>query len=117
MPKYIIPYPDHAGANSSEIGDADEIMKARGVLEPVTAALEALCVGKGDVRSRLENAVSSYLIHLTEENFPSGLRGRFTRIIQQSTKYDASDLYRAGLIPWRTCLRAVDIIKVEFSPQ
>jgi len=99
MPNYIIPYPDHAGANTTEVGDADEIMKARGVLEPVTNALEALCVGKGDVRSRLEDAVSSHLIHLTEENFPSGLGCRFAKIIQQSTKYDASDLYRAGLIP------------------
>ena len=99
MPKYFIPHPDHAGANRTKVGDADEIMKARGVLERVTKALEALCVGKGDIRSRLEDAVSSHLIHLTEESFPSGLRSTFTKIIQQSTKYDASDLYRAGLIP------------------
>lgn len=100
MPKYFIPYPDHAGANSTEVGDADEIMKARGVLEPVTNALEALCIGKGDVRSRLEDAVSFHLINLTEEDFPSELGCRFTKIIKQSTKYDASDLYRAGLVPF-----------------
>ena len=99
MPNYITPYPDHAGANTTEVGDADEIMKARGVLEQVTKALEALCVEKGDVRSRLEDAVSSHLIHLTEEEFPSGLGCRLTKIVQQSTKNDASDLYRAGLIP------------------
>ena len=98
MPKYFIPYPDHAGANRTEVGDADEIMKARGVLEPVTNALEALCVGEGDVRSRLGNAMA-FLINLTEEEFPSGLGCRFTKIVQQATKNDASDLYRAGLIP------------------
>ena len=98
MPLRIIPHRDRPGAYRTEVGDADEIMKARGVLEPVTAALEALCVGKGDVRSRLKSAIGDYLLHLTEEEFPSRLGSKFTKIIRQSTKYDASDLYRMGLI-------------------
>lgn len=73
--------------------------RAWDVLERVTLAIESLCVGKGDVRSRLENAVLSHLLPLREEDFPCGLRGKFREIIEQSTKYDASDLYRKGHIP------------------
>lgn len=73
--------------------------RARGVLERVTLAIESLCVGKGDVRSRLKAAVGDHLFHLREQDFPCELRGEFRKIIEQSTKYDAQDLYRAGYIP------------------
>ena len=72
--------------------------KAQDVLERVTLAIEALCVGKGDVRSRLKSALQS-LIPLREEDFPSGLRCKFRKILQQSTKYDQSDLVEHGDLP------------------
>lgn len=99
MPRYVISCPDTPGADWPEVGDAEDIRRARGVLERMTLALEDLCVGEGDVRSRLNNAVASHLLQLGEEDFPAGLGCKFTKIIQQSTQYDASDLYRAGLIP------------------
>ena len=71
--------------------------RAQDVLERVTVAIEMLCVGKGDVRSRLEYAVG-HLIPLREKDFPDGLGCSFRKIIQQSTKYDASDLYKRGYI-------------------
>ena len=64
--------------------------KALDVLERVTRAVETLCVGKGDVRSRLESAVGD-LIPLRELDFPDRLAPRFRQIIEQSTKYDATD--------------------------
>ena len=70
--------------------------KARDVLERVTLAIETLCVGKGDVRSRLENALTDHLMPLREQDFPDGLGCKFRKIIQESTKYDASDLCKFG---------------------
>ena len=58
----------------------------------MTLAIETLCVGKGDVRSRLEAAVRDHLVPLREQDFPYGLGCKFRKIIQQSTRYDASDL-------------------------
>ena len=72
--------------------------RAEDVLGRVTLAIESLCVGKGDVRSRLEMALIC-LVPLQERDFPCELRGEFRKIIQQSTKYDARDLYEAGYIP------------------
>ena len=78
------------GCNS--VATNREKEKARDVLERVTLAIETLCVGKGDVRSRLEAAVRYQLSPLREQNFPTGLGCKFRKIIQQSTRYDASDL-------------------------
>ncbi len=66
--------------------------KVRDVLERVTLAIESLCVGKGDVRDRLKNALISHLYPLRKQDFPDGLGCKFEKIIQQSTKYDSSDL-------------------------
>lgn len=70
--------------------------KALDVLKRVTLAVETLCVGKGDVRSRLESAVGD-LIPLREQDFPDRLAPRFRQIIEQSTKYDATDRLKFGL--------------------
>ena len=68
--------------------------KARDVLERVTIAVETLCVGKGDVRSRLIPAI--YDIHpLRARDFPSDLQDQFRSVMKASTKYDASDLDRS----------------------
>ena len=73
--------------------------RARDVLERVTLAVQSLCVGKGDVRSRLEAALTDHLVPLQEQDFPTRLRDTFRKIMEQSTKYDASDLLRKGYIP------------------
>ena len=73
--------------------------RARDVLERVTLAIETLCVGEGDVRSRLKSALAYHLLALREEDFPHGLGPQFRNIVQQSTKYDDSDLRSKGLVP------------------
>ena len=90
--------------NSDQERDSDQERardqeRAEDVLEQVTLAIESLCVGKGDVRSRLETAVADHLTPLREQDFPCELRCEFRKIIEQSTKHDARDLYRAGYIP------------------
>ena len=84
------------GCNS--VATNREKEKARDVLERVSMAIKSLCVGKGDVRSRLKYAISD-IGPLTKQNFPSGLGSKFEKIIQQSTRYDASDLIKLGYIP------------------
>ena len=71
----------------------DDEAKARDVLERVTIAVEALCVGKGDVRSRLMPAICE-LSPLRKQEFPTELQGHFRKIMEAATKYDASDLDR-----------------------
>ena len=85
------------GCNS--VATNREKERARDVLERVTLAIETLCVGKGDVRSRLERALTDHLSPLRERDFPYGLECKFRKIIQQSTRYNASDLYKVRYIP------------------
>ena len=66
--------------------------RAEDVIWRVTAAVEAMCVGKGDVRSRLLAAVRDHLLPLREEDFPVALRPRFRRILGTATKYESRDL-------------------------
>lgn len=73
--------------------------KAIDVLQRVTLAVEALCVGKGDVRSRLEDALTYYLAPLLERDFPTEVQGKFREIMQSGTKYDASDLDKRFPLP------------------
>ena len=70
--------------------ETEEVRKARDVLERMTLAIHDLCVGKGDVRSRLDDAVFYQLLPLREQNFPYGLGCKFRKIIQQSMRYDAN---------------------------
>ena len=72
----------------------DDEAKARDVLERVTGALKTLCVGKGDVRSRLMPA-TSVLAPLRDQDFPTELQCQFREIMRAATKYDASDLDRS----------------------
>ena len=74
--------------------------KAIDVLERVTLAAHFLCIGKGDVRSRLEDVVTSQLFPLREQDFPADLQAKYRAIIQAATKYDASDLDRAIPLPY-----------------
>lgn len=71
----------------------DDVQKAKDVLERVTGALEALCVGKGDVRSRLKPAMYE-LVPLRDKDFPTELQEQFRKVMRAATKYDASDLDR-----------------------
>ena len=73
---------------------------ARDVLERVTSAVEVLCVGKGDVRSRLQDALIYHLVPLREQDFPVCLQNKFREILQMATKYDASDLDRTHPLPY-----------------
>ena len=57
--------------------------RAQDVIWRVTVAVETLCVGKGDVRSRLKSAVVD-LIPLQEQDFPVALRARRIAIGERS---------------------------------
>lgn len=72
----------------------DDEAKAKDVLERVTGAVEALCVGKGDVRSRLIPAIYK-LVPLQDQDFPTELQDQFRKVMRAATKYDASDLDRS----------------------
>ena len=73
--------------------------KAQDVLERVTLAIETMCVEKGDVRSRLKDALIYHLSPLREQDFPDELRHKFRKIMEQSTKYDGSDLHESYVYP------------------
>ena len=53
-------------------------------------AIEELCIGRGDVRSRLKNSVLT-LLPLSEKDFPLKLRKDFHWIITESTKCKAEN--------------------------
>ena len=72
----------------------DDEAKAKDVLERVTGAVEALCVGEGDVRSRLMPA-TCVLAPLRDQDFPTKLQDQFRKLMRAATKYDASDLDRS----------------------
>lgn len=73
--------------------------KAIDVLERVTLAVEALCVGSGDVRSRLRTALSDHLVPLRPTDFPVDLQDSFQELMRLATKYDASDLDKTFPLP------------------
>ena len=66
--------------------------RAEDMIWRVTAAVETMCIGKGDVRSRLLAAVRDHLLPLREEDFPVALRPKFRGVLGAATKYDSSDL-------------------------
>lgn len=74
--------------------------RAKDVIRRVTVAVETLCVGEGDVRSRLKAAVGDQLLPLREEDFPVALRTKFRRVLDAATKYDSSDLDEAIPLPY-----------------
>jgi len=73
--------------------------RARDVLERVTLAVRALCIGKEDARSRVKEAVFCHLFALRERDFPVDLRKKFGQIIRSSTRYDSSDRDRRIPLP------------------
>ena len=85
------------GDEGTTLRDRD---RAEDVIWRVTAAVETMCVGKGDVRSRLLAAVGDHLLPLREEDFPVALRSRFRRILGAVTKYDSSDLDEKLSLPF-----------------
>ena len=74
--------------------------RAEDVIWRVTAAVETMCVGKGDVRSRLLAAVRDHLLPLQPEDFPAALRDRFSGVMEAVNKYDSSDLDEKYPIPF-----------------
>ena len=77
-----------------------ERAKADDVLERVSLAVHALCVGKGDVRSRLYSALTDHLLPLRATDFPVALQGHFEAIMLSATRYDASDLDKSIPLPF-----------------
>lgn len=77
----------------------DDEEKARDVLERVTLAIRALCIGKKDVISRLKHAIKDHIIELRKQDFPAALQDTFEGIMESVTRYDASDLDKS--IPLR----------------
>ena len=77
-----------------------DLARAQDVMPRVTAAIETLCVGKDDVRSRLESVVAHQLIPLGEQDFPLALRDKFRQIIESTTQYDARDLDKTCPLPF-----------------
>lgn len=62
--------------------------QAESVVERVYLAVKYLCIGRGDVRKRLSEAISA-LLPLQPHEFPDELQADFEWIIKQSTKYDS----------------------------
>ena len=77
-----------------------DVERTEDVIWRVTAAVETMCVGKDDVRSRLSAAVGDHLLPLREEDFPVALRPKFRRILGVTTKYDSSDLDEKLPLPY-----------------
>lgn len=59
---------------------------AESVVERVYLAVQQLCIGRGDVRKRLEIAVMT-LLPLQIRNFPSSLQKDFDWVMRESTKH------------------------------
>ena len=59
--------------------------KAIDVLERVTLAVHFLCIGEGDVRSRVGDVVIDQFLPLKEGNFPADLQAKYRAIIQAAT--------------------------------
>ena len=64
----------------------DDRAAAESVKERVFLAVQDLCVGSGDVRSRLISAIST-LWPLSSSEFPKVLQSDFEWIMSESTKY------------------------------
>lgn len=73
--------------------------RAEDVIWRVTAAVETMCVGKGDVRSRLLATVRDELVPLRKEDFPDALRPKFRRMLGVATTCDSSDLDQRFPLP------------------
>lgn len=70
---------------------------AESVRERVFLAVQDLCVGRGDVRSRLISAINT-LIPLSPSEFPETLQSDFEWIMSESTKYKSDiPMHRSDL--------------------
>lgn len=61
---------------------------AESVVERVYLAVEQLCVGKGDVRKRLQTAIAT-LLPLQTREFPASVRHDFEWVMCESTKFSS----------------------------
>ena len=66
----------------------DDRIAAESVKQRVFLAVQDLCVGEGDVRTRLIVAIDT-LMALSPSEFPEDLRKDFEWVMQQSTKYES----------------------------
>ncbi|MYI68833.1 MAG: hypothetical protein F4103_08870 [Boseongicola sp. SB0673_bin_14] len=71
--------------------EMNDVEKALSVRERVTRAVHFLAIEKEDVRSRLASAFDQF-VPLMEHGFPTDLQDQARRIMDASTKYEASDL-------------------------
>ena len=70
---------------------------AESVRERVFLAVQDLCVGRGDVRSRLIPAINT-LFPLNPHEFPKTLQNDFEWVMSESTKYKSDiPMYRSDL--------------------
>src|SRR5574341_1471058 len=67
---------------------------ANAVAERMYLAISALCLGAGDVRSRLETAVLYHLRPLRPKDFPAHTQPDFKWIMEQSKRYEAPRVLR-----------------------
>jgi hypothetical protein len=78
---------DYGTRNEATIDDRNA---AESVKQRVFLAVQELCVGKGDVRSRLVVAIGT-LSALNSNDFPKALRKDFEWVIKESTKHQSDN--------------------------
>ncbi|MFU2508253.1 hypothetical protein [Pseudoalteromonas sp. ASV78] len=78
---------DYGTRNESTVDDRDA---AESVKQRVFLAVQELCIGKGDVRSRLIVAIDT-LSALNSNDFPKALVKDFEWVIKESKKYESDN--------------------------
>ena len=66
----------------------EDKIAAESVIQRVYLSVEELCIGKGDVRQRLKDAVL-ILLPLQTRDFPACLQKDFEWVIKESSKYES----------------------------
>ena len=87
--------------------DASNQRPAGYVLGRLYLTIETLCLGPGDIRSRLETAARHHLIPVVRvKDFPGDLQEDYKWIIEQLTRYSAPTIYtgddRDDRLKWTT---------------
>jgi len=67
---------------------AEDKIAAESVIQRVYLSVEELCIGKGDVRQRLKDAVL-ILLPLQARDFPACLQKDFEWVVKESSKYES----------------------------
>lgn len=94
--------PDDFGTRRT--ADLSTRSSAESVVKRVYLAVESLCIGGGDARSRVREAVY-HLVFLREDGFPKPLQADYKWIISQATKFapDIPNYKQDGCIDATMC--------------